>query len=407
MVVIVVRPYEGFPEGTAATSRVTAYARGLIASGEDTRVILLGPSEADPTNAVNTAVSGVHEGIPFVYTSVSTLKSPSFVTRRWRAIRSPLRARKLILRWAAEDGVDAVLLYSHSPLSARFFSMVSRRVGAVFAADLCEMVFTDLPSGSARDARQDRHGRRFFRHFDLVIAISRHLAEFAEKYTRPDAEVMTLPIMVDSDEFLPSHAPSASPKLVGYAGMLNDRKDGVGTLLRAFAAIAGDFDDVALQLIGDSYDPVNASNIPAYRRLAEELGISDRVIFLGQVRRSEIPDRLSQCSVLALARPMSQQADAGFPTKLGEYLATGRPVVVTETSDIGAYLTSDSAFLVAPDDVGAFSAGLRMALSDLERAQRIGQAGRRVAQRCFDYRVVGRDLAAGLKRIETTRRRPR
>ena len=51
-----------------------------------------------------------------------------------------------------------------------------------------------------------------------------------------------------------------------------------------------------------------------------------------------MPKYLCNAKLLALARPDSIQAQGGFPTKLGEYLATGRPVVVTKVGEIPDYL---------------------------------------------------------------------
>jgi len=113
----------------------------------------------------------------------------------------------------------------------------------------------------------------------------------------------------------------------------------VKTLMRAFALVAGEFQRLCSGWSVDSYDPAGASNVPEFRRLASELQIEDRVEFAGQVPRGAIPRELAASTLLALARPTSQQADAGLPTKLGEYLAVGRPVVVTRTSDVAAYLS--------------------------------------------------------------------
>jgi glycosyltransferase involved in cell wall biosynthesis len=398
VIVIVVKPWVGFPEGTAATSRVTAYARGLAAAGEDVHVILLGPSELDEATAMNTEVSGVYRDIPFEYTSVSTLKSPSLLTRRWRVLSSLFTAWRRIRDLASRSGVDAILLYSSQLSTARFFGWASRSVGATYVLDLAEMPYCELPAGAARDARQERYGRRFIGRFDLVVAVSRYLLEYATRHLRPAAEAVLLPIMVDCDDYRPGETPATAPRLVTYVGMLNERKDGVATLMAAFSRVAPDFPDVALRLVGDS-DEARVSNVPEFRRLAEGLGIADRVEFTGQVPRSEIPRYLGEASVVVLARPSSQQADAGLPTKLGEYLAAGRPAIVTCTSDIAEYVRDgESAYLVPPDDMDALTAKLREVLADPDAAARIAAAGRRFAEQRFDYRVTGRVLAEALRR---------
>jgi glycosyltransferase involved in cell wall biosynthesis len=403
VIVIIVKPYVGFPIGTATTSRVTGYARGLAAAGQDVRVVLLGPSELDAATALNKDVSGVYRGIPFEYTSVSTIKNPSLLTRRWRVVSSMLRAARRIRQLDRESGVDAVLLYSPAMSTASFFERVCRSIGATYAVDLCEMPFHDMEPGPARDAVQSAYGRRFIGKFDLVIAITHYLADYAKKYLRPGADVVVLPIMVDSDDCNCDEAPVADPRIVTYVGMLNEKKDGVATLMKAFSLVAPDCPGAVLRLVGDS-DDARVSNVPEFRRIAEGLGIAERVEFTGQVPRTEIPRYLREASVLVLARPSSQQADAGFPTKLGEYLAAGRPAVVTLTSDIGQYIVDgENGYLVPPDDLDALAAKLREVLSDPEKAAAVGARGRLVAKERFDYRVIGRDLGETFRRLRAAR----
>lgn len=403
MIVIVAEPYVGFPNGTAATSRVTAYARGLAASGEDVHVIMLGPSELRRSTAVNTEVRGVYRGIPFEYTSVSTIKSSSWLTRQWRVVSSLLRARRRIRELNAQLGVDAILLYSSRMSTGAFFERVSRSVGAIYVLSLVEMPYHHLTPGAGRDIKQERYGIRFVGRFDLVVAISSYLAAYATKYLSPSAELVVLPIMVDCDDYRSDDPPALAPRLVVYVGMLNEKKDGVATLMTAFARVAADFPGVNLRLVGDS-DDKRVSNVPEFRRRANELGIADRVEFTGQVRRASITRHLSEASALVLARPASQQADAGFPTKLGEYLASGRPVIVTRTSDIAEYLSDgENAHLIPPGDVDALVQRLRQVLSDPEGAAAVGARGRRVAEASFDYRVVTRVLTEALRRRRESR----
>lgn len=403
MIVILVKPYVGFPHGTATTSRVTAYARGLAAAGEDVHVILLGPSELNAATAVNAEVSGVYKGIPFDYTSGSTIKEPSFLKRRWRVISSLLAARKRIRELDAEHGVDAILLYSDDISTAAFFEPVSRSVGAIYALDLCEMPYHMLDPGAARDAKQATYGRRFVRRFDLVIAITRYLESYAKRHLRPGAGTVVVPIMVDCDEYLSGAPTPAIPGPITYVGMLNEKKDGVVSLMKAFSRIAAEFPAATLRLVGDS-DDARVSNVPEYRGIAEGLGVGDRVDFTGQVVHSQIAGYLHEASVLVLARPSSQQADAGFPTKLGEYLASGRPTVVTLTSDIGQYVKDgESAFLIPPDDVDALAEKLRQVLADPKAAEAVASAGRLVAEEFFDYRAAGRVLSEAFGCMRTPR----
>jgi glycosyltransferase involved in cell wall biosynthesis len=121
--------------------------------------------------------------------------------------------------------------------------------------------------------------------------------------------------------------------------------------------------------------------------------LAERVVFTGRVSRHEMPRFLCNAAVLALARPTSLQSEGGFPTKLGEYLSTGNPVVVTKVGDIPSYLTDGvNAFMSEPDDPHLFAEKLDEALSDPGRAKEMGLRGRQVAITHFDYKVQAEAL---------------
>ena len=91
--------------------------------------------------------------------------------------------------------------------------------------------------------------------------------------------------------------------------------------------------------------------------------------------------------MLCLARPSGLQSLGGFPTKLGEYLATGLPVVVTSVGEIPNYLNSDNAYIVSPDDNKKFGEAMNGILSDYDNATHIGMRGRDVVLRTFNYSI--------------------
>lgn len=99
-----------------------------------------------------------------------------------------------------------------------------------------------------------------------------------------------------------------------------------------------------------------------------------------------MPQILKNAAVLALDRPDSLQAQCGFPTKLGEYLLTENPVVVTKVGDIPLFLKDGETALIAEErDPQDFSSKLIWALQNPEEASKIGKAGALVAMREFNY----------------------
>src|SRR3546814_20762097 len=96
---------------------------------------------------------------------------------------------------------------------------------------------------------------------------------------------------------------------------------------------------------------------PDFNAELDQLNSLGNVHFLGVKDRSEIPVYLNGCDVLSL--PLSTSF-VGFPTKLYEYLASGKPVISWNGENIRPL-----AHLIAPaDGVAAWLGAL-----DLGRAQ--------------------------------------
>lgn len=105
--------------------------------------------------------------------------------------------------------------------------------------------------------------------------------------------------------------------------------------------------------------------------------------------------------MVLLARPSNIQVQGGFPTKLGEYLATGNPVVVTKVGEIPDYLIDgENAFLSDPDSPDSFSKKLMECLNDADRSMKIGLEGQKLALKVFNYKVQGQNIIEFIKDIK-------
>ena len=402
MIVIVAGVGIGFPDGMAATARITGYARGLVASGHDVLVLCLGTSEASAEAAVNTQVRGLSGGVGFEYVCGSTVRSSSFWQRRRSRLAGLAGAARRIGREGRAGQVEAILLYSQRTLDAFALRVVSDKVGAVYMADVSEIPYQSLRPGVLERLRLTVYERTFYRWFDAAVVISEPLRRRVIRLGRPGIAVCKAPVIVDTDEFRRTPAASGSGrKVVMYSGTLDQGKDGVVDLMRAFRMVAAEVPDSHLTLVGDA---PWGTRIPEFQTIAEKLQIADRVTLTGRVARNDLPLYLAQASVLVLARPHSPQADAGMPTKVAEYLASGVPTVLTRTGDIVAFVEDGiSAYLVPPEDVPALAEAVRQVLVNSPEAESVGHRGREVALEHFDYRVVGESVAAFIAHLRERR----
>ena len=202
--------------------------------------------------------------------------------------------------------------------------------------------------------------------FDGFICISDVLVEFCKKHGRRGIPIFKLPMTVDYDEVNRVAMECGEMYPIGdyvcYAGGLSEEKDGVETLKVACRGF----------------------NLKILNGMAHE----------------DVIRIMSRARCLVLARPDSLQARAGFPTKLGEYLALGRPVVVTTVGEIPRYLKDgESAYLVAPGDVNLLTEKISEVFADPIRAERIGRTGKEVALQNFDYKVHVEKLREWIRSI--------
>ncbi|MDZ7634096.1 MAG: glycosyltransferase family 4 protein [Bacteroidales bacterium] len=179
-----------------------------------------------------------------------------------------------------------------------------------------------------------------------------------------------VPSTVDGERFDGPFQRPVTYKYICYSGSLTRLKDGVDILINSFAKMSASFTDINLLLAGraDTARMINSFGI-----VVESSDLADRVIFTGKLSRNAIPPYLCNAEILALARPRSIVAAAGFPSKVSEYLASGKPVVVTSVGEIPEYLADNvNAFSSEPDSVDAFAERMTFVLENRTHAREVG-----------------------------------
>ena len=220
---------------------------------------------------------------------------------------------------------------------------------------------------------------------DGLFVISENLRKcFVTDYRVEEEKVHVINMVVDANRFS-TIKKKTQGQVIAYCGTASNNKDGVDELIKAFSITIKKHPESRLKIIGKTPDKGQAFE---NARLVEKLGIIDKVEFLGIVSYEEMPQMLTDADILALDRPDNQQAKYGFPTKLGEYLLTGNPVVVTKVGDIPNFLTHGiNAMLAQPENPQDFSDKICWLIEHPVDAASIGASGRDVAMREFNYKI--------------------
>lgn len=217
---------------------------------------------------------------------------------------------------------------------------------------------------------------------DGLFVISTALRDYFVSLGVAKEKIAIVNMTVDYNRFK-SLKKQISEKYIAYCGTASNNKDGVDELIKSFAIVHRIHPEVKLYIIGKTPDKDDSSG---NLKLIEALGVKDAVVFTGVVKATEVPQILKNAQILALDRPDSLQAQCGFPTKLGEYLLTENPVVVTSVGDIPLFLKDgENALLAKERNPQEFSSKLIWALEHPEEASIIGKAGAQVAMNEFNY----------------------
>ena len=210
-----------------------------------------------------------------------------------------------------------------------------------------------------------------------LFVISSSLLEYYKEVGIDPSKIHIINMTVDADRFIGVNKKTDKEKYVAYCGTASNNKDGVDKLITAFAIVCKKHDKIKLLIIGKTPSEKEKTGNNA---LIKSLGIADKVIFTGFVNANLIPQLLMGAEVLLLDRPDNIQARNGFPTKLGEYLLTGKPVVVTKVGDIPLFLKDgESALLADPQNEQDFADKICWAIEHPKEASIIGAKGKEIA----------------------------
>lgn len=379
-----------YPVGTALTNRIRSYLEQLALLGHDVQVLIYRPSEC--YGKVSNPNEGICNLVKFRSCSKSLIKhkNPFYARITW--IYGYLNCLRVLYLANKEGHIDVVIqAHAKSSIIPILFCF-TRIYNSKFILENSEYPWFILKRRNLlRAIDKLLYEKLYYKMFDGVLSMTETLAEYHRTHSKQTAKIFHLPMTVDMNRF---DLNVTRENYVTYIGNVSYDKDGVGILVDAFINVSKNNLDWKLMIIGIT------SRDDEIKLKAEAAQIRDRVITMGDVHRDSVPRLLCMSKILALARPRSLQSEGGFPTKLGEYLATGNMVVVTRVGEIGHYLKDKvSAILSEPDSVKSFTDSLMYAMDNYDDLTSIRESGLKVCQTTFNSKVQAERLASFLQNM--------
>jgi len=205
-------------------------------------------------------------------------------------------------------------------------------------------------------------------------------------------DVIEIPNGVDTKSFRPELDGKAVRRSLGindesqvllFVGVLDRAHHfkGVDQLIRAISKIIRS--DIILMIIGDG------DQKPMYIRLARELGLDERIYFLGTIPHKDLPLFYAAADVIVLP----SNPPESFGMVLIEAMACGRPVIASNLPGVRT-VVEGAGKLVNPGDVNDLIEKINLMVQDAECRKRMGSAGRQKVVQKYAWPVIYPKLEA-------------
>ena len=171
--------------------------------------------------------------------------------------------------------------------------------------------------------------------------------------------------------------------VIGYVGSIV-AYEGLDDLLRAVALLKARLAvPFALLVVGDG------QQLPALKAMAEKLGLSGTVLFLGQVPHAEVERYYLLIDIAPLPRKPVRVCELVSPLKPFEAMAMEKALVVSSVAALAEIVEDDVTGLVhRKGDVEHLAHVVELLLCEPERRLRLARAGGVWARRERDWRAV-------------------
>ena len=320
---------QSFPYGAAYAARTRALSKLLQKAGYYVDILCDYPSDGAETEDYG----NIFTVTPTLSSGIKALVYLPIIYRRKLDLLLSNNKYELIVSRSMFDRFDMVL-------------SIARKHHVPIILESCEWY----------DVRGFRRGKKDIRYYqfqhcfnksynkvDGVIAISRLLEEHYQPLVKRVVripgihEVYKLPYRIDSRgdneiRFL-------------FAGNIFGEKEQFTELLTAMSRVQLGDKIIKLNVYGTSKQDVINSLDEIGRESRKMLG--QQVVFHGMVSQSKMADICAENDFGVFFRPDRRSSHAGFPTKLGEYLAAGTPVITNDTGDISLIVyNSENGYLL-------------------------------------------------------------
>jgi len=261
-----------------------------------------------------------------------------------------------------------------------------------------ELLLAPLTKVPFAQRAYDRIRTRVLNAAHQLFPVSRYTGELLVECGARDDTITVVSNGTDPEHYCPMDVSALRAELglegkpvLLSAGRLARRK-GLDTVIAALPLVARAIPEVAYVVVGDGDDRRRLQG------LAERIGVSDRVHFVGRVPFDDLPCYYNLADVFVTPSRIERPSVEGFGLVFLEANACGKPVIGARSGGIpDAIEDGVTGYMITPDDVPEFAERAVALLSDPELCARMGDAGRRRVLDGFTWDRVHDRILAGMQ----------
>ncbi len=375
----------GFPLGEASAQKSIYMCKSLADAGVDITMIC---KKSVLSHDIDFDSKGIYEGFSFVFTSGTPYKSKKFIVRNYNKIKGFINEFRFVRKSNKESNVDAAIIYTRAFLNVVLYKLYSKIFNFKIIVNYGELRskinFSNISlSLKINDYLFDKY---IFYLADGFLPISNYLIDVINEKNQK-VPYLKIPPLCDYSLFESHNRRLGGDPYFLYCGSLGYYEI-VKFILEAYKKMQNN--DFSLYLLVHGSSERMAHLKDYIGKIFED---QEKIKLFSDLPYEELVDLYNNAYALLIPLRSNIQDVARFPHKIGEYCATGRPIITTRIGEVNNYFKdSESAYIASEYNVELFSSKMTEASANPELATKIGDEGKKIGLEHFNYKSYGKKL---------------